>query len=232
MDEVRVLIVADDPLARSGLAALLAGQPECAVVGQVDRASDLDDQLAVYRPDVLLWDLGWDPSAGPSASLRAGPSDSVRAGPSDLAEVELADLSDVGDSQLPVVALVPDDTHAAGVWTAGVRGLLLRDAGTEALVAALLAVAQGLVVLDPGLAAAVLPSRDEPSESLVEELTPRELEVLQLLAEGLPNKTIAVRLGISEHTVKFHVNAVLGKLGAQSRTDAVVRATRLGLIIL
>jgi DNA-binding NarL/FixJ family response regulator len=58
------------------------------------------------------------------------------------------------------------------------------------------------------------------------------LEVLQLLAEGLPNKTIAYRLGISEHTVKFHVNAILGKLGAQSRTEAVVRATRLGLILL
>jgi DNA-binding NarL/FixJ family response regulator len=64
----------------------------------------------------------------------------------------------------------------------------------------------------------------------VEELTPRETEVLQLLADGLTNKAIAQRLGISDHTVKFHVNAVLGKLGAQSRTEAVVRATRLGLL--
>ncbi|MBI1880571.1 MAG: response regulator transcription factor, partial [Chloroflexi bacterium] len=63
-------------------------------------------------------------------------------------------------------------------------------------------------------------------------LTPRELEVLQLLAEGLPNKAIARRLDISDHTVKFHVNAILSKLSAQSRTDAVVRATRLGLILL
>jgi DNA-binding NarL/FixJ family response regulator len=66
----------------------------------------------------------------------------------------------------------------------------------------------------------------------VEELTSRELEVLRLMAEGLPNKTIALRLGISEHTVKFHVNAILGKLGVASRTEAVVRATRLGLILL
>jgi DNA-binding NarL/FixJ family response regulator len=63
-------------------------------------------------------------------------------------------------------------------------------------------------------------------------LTPREREVLQLLAEGLPNKTIASRLNISEHTVKFHVNAIMTKLGAQSRTDAVMRATRSGLILL
>ena len=65
-----------------------------------------------------------------------------------------------------------------------------------------------------------------------EALTPREQEVLQLLAEGLPNKTIADRLYISEHTVKFHVNAILSKLGAQSRTEAVVRATRLGILLL
>jgi DNA-binding NarL/FixJ family response regulator len=65
-----------------------------------------------------------------------------------------------------------------------------------------------------------------------EALTPREQEVLQLLAEGLPNKTIADSLHISEHTVKFHVNAILSKLGAQSRTEAVVRATRLGLLLL
>jgi len=95
-----------------------------------------------------------------------------------------------------------------------------------------MAAAHGLVVLDPSLVNPVLEARDPSSASLVEELTPRELEVLGLLAEGLPNKAIARRLGISDHTVKFHVNAVLGKLGAQSRTEAVVRATRLGLILL
>jgi DNA-binding NarL/FixJ family response regulator len=95
-----------------------------------------------------------------------------------------------------------------------------------------MAAAQGLVVLDPSLSNPALLARDPSSPSLVEELTPRELQVLELLAEGLPNKVIARRLGISDHTVKFHVNAVLGKLGAQSRTEAVVRATRLGLILL
>jgi two-component system nitrate/nitrite response regulator NarL len=94
------------------------------------------------------------------------------------------------------------------------------------------AAAGGLIVLDPALAGAVLSARETSPDRLVEELTPRELEVLQLLAEGLPNKAIGLRLEISEHTVKFHVNAILGKLGAQSRTEAVVRASRLGLIIL
>jgi len=99
------------------------------------------------------------------------------------------------------------------------------------LAAALHAVAAGLVALDPILAAAVriTPEIITPPG---EDLTPREFEVLQLLAEGLTNKAIALRLGISANTVKFHINAILQKLSAQSRTEAVVRASRLGLIIL
>ena len=89
-----------------------------------------------------------------------------------------------------------------------------------------------MVVLDSNLAAAVLPDKSEMPVPPVEELTPRELEVLGLLAEGLANKAIAYRLDISEHTVKFHVNSILSKLGAQSRTEAVIYATRLGLILL
>jgi two-component system nitrate/nitrite response regulator NarL len=130
------------------------------------------------------------------------------------------------------VALLPDEAQAPEVWASGVRGLLLRDAGAETLQAALQAIGQGLVVLDPSLALSPLPVLEPGLDSLVEELTPRETEVLQLLADGLTNKAIAQRLGISDHTVKFHVNAILGKLGAQSRTEAVVRATRLGLLLL
>ncbi|MGH2536960.1 MAG: response regulator transcription factor, partial [Candidatus Promineifilaceae bacterium] len=84
-------------------------------------------------------------------------------------------------------------------------------------------------IVEPEFLGALRPAAplEEPP---LEPLTPRELEVLGLLAEGLTNKAIALRLGISEHTVKFHLNAILSKLGAQSRTAAVVRATRLGLI--
>jgi DNA-binding NarL/FixJ family response regulator len=83
-------------------------------------------------------------------------------------------------------------------------------------------------VFDPAFALRVAPAR----ASLVEDLTPRETQVLQLIAEGKSNKTIARELDISEHTVKFHVNAILGKLNAASRTEAVVLATRLGLVML
>jgi two-component system nitrate/nitrite response regulator NarL len=96
--------------------------------------------------------------------------------------------------------------------------MLPRETDGPSLRAALIAVAHGLVVLNPEASASLLPAADQVPAQPTGELTPQELEVLQLLAEGLPNKGIAPQLSISEHTVKFHVNAIMGKLGAQSRT--------------
>lgn len=206
---MRVLVTAPDPLARAGLVALLGAQPIVEIVGQVAPDRELLVSRETYQPAVILWDLGWDPGA----------------------TVEL--LAELVDELPPIVALVADEEAAASVWASGVRGLLLRDAEGATLAAGLEAVAHGLLVVDRELAGSLtawLPPR--PVEALAEPLTPRELEVLQSLAEGLANKEIARRLEISEHTVKFHVNAILGKLGAQSRTEAVVRATRAGLIYL
>jgi DNA-binding NarL/FixJ family response regulator len=93
-------------------------------------------------------------------------------------------------------------------------------------------VVRGLIVCDSTLAAVFFPASHPGAAPLLDPLTPREIEVLQRVAEGLPNKVIADRLHISEHTVKFHLNSLMGKLGAQSRTEAVVRATRLGLLLL
>jgi DNA-binding NarL/FixJ family response regulator len=128
-----------------------------------------------------------------------------------------------------VLALVPDVDFASEALRVGARGILLRDIGVRRLAAAIQAVAAGLTVLESTFDLLRQPS---PSPELAEPLTPREIEVLQLLAEGLSNRLIGERLGISEHTAKFHVNAILGKLGAQGRTDAVMRAARLGLILL
>jgi two-component system nitrate/nitrite response regulator NarL len=130
----------------------------------------------------------------------------------------------------PVLALLADESAAPEALAAGATGLLFRDTAPDRLAAALAAVARGLTVLDEDLAAALLRARPEPD--LAEPLTPREVEVLQLLAQGLSNREIGSILGISEHTAKFHVTAILGKLGAQGRTDAVVRAARLGLLLL
>jgi two-component system nitrate/nitrite response regulator NarL len=209
MMPLRVLIIAGDPLARAGLAALLASEPQLTIVGQLAPGADFAAQMQIYQPDAMLWDLGWNPTAN------------------------LEMVSDLTESGRPLVALLADESSAAEVWTAGVRGLLLRAASGELLAAALMTIAHGLIVLDPGLAGALLRAPSiAGSESPAESLTPRELDVLRGLADGLSNKEIARTLGISEHTVKFHVNAILGKLGAQSRTEAVVRATRAGLILL
>jgi DNA-binding NarL/FixJ family response regulator len=205
-DDLRVLVVAQDPLARAGLATLLSDQQGCTLVGQVDGGADLVAGLEVYRPQVLVWDLGWEPAQA------------------------LERLTGLPEGSPPVVALLPDDAHVATAWAAGARGLVLRDADASSIAAAAIAVARGVVALDPRLAAGVLASRGRPPAMPASELTPRESQVLRLLAQGLPNKAIAGRLGISEHTVKFHVNAIFSKLGAQSRTEAVVQATRLGLV--
>jgi DNA-binding NarL/FixJ family response regulator len=116
---------------------------------------------------------------------------------------------------------------------AGARGYLLRDVSPEEMIAAVRAVGQGLTVLHPAAARALLrPSSVIPQSREAEVLSERETEVLQLLAQGLPSKSIAARLSISEHTVKFHVGSILGKLGAASRTEAVSLALRRGLISL
>lgn len=126
----------------------------------------------------------------------------------------------------PLLALVSSPEGAAHALREGATGVLDRATDGERLLTALRALLDGLAVLEPALLSASEPDAD------VEPLTPRERDVLNLLAEGLPNKAIAKRLGVSEHTVKFHLNAVLSKLGATSRTEAVTKAVRAGLLTL
>lgn len=130
----------------------------------------------------------------------------------------------------PTLALVRDEESAADALRAGALGVLLRGAEGERLLAGLRAVATGLGVFDPALLRSLLSVRAAPPDALL--FTPREGEVLALLAEGLSNKLIADRLKISDHTAKFHVNSILNKLGADTRTEAVVQAARRGLLML
>jgi DNA-binding NarL/FixJ family response regulator len=118
---------------------------------------------------------------------------------------------------------------------AGVRAILPSDLSPDQIFAGLEAAAAGLIVFHPAEVDAMFPAAEpisRPLAELVEPLTPRESEVLQMLASGLANKEIATRLAISEHTVKFHVASILGKLGATSRTEAVTLGIRRGLILL
>lgn len=210
MTPLRILIVAQDPLARAGLAAALASEPDVEVVGRLGPSDDLVTRAAAFDADVVVFDVGWEGGRG------------------DEGAEALSDLLDAGHT---VLAMVADAAQARQAWLAGANAILSRESATPTLVAGLRAAQAGLVVVDPDLSD-VLSSRSREAEPLIEDLTPRELEVLGLVADGLTNRAIAQRLGISENTVKFHLNAILGKLGAQSRTDAIVRATRLGIIAL
>jgi DNA-binding NarL/FixJ family response regulator len=129
------------------------------------------------------------------------------------------------------LVLVADERQAAQALAEGARGALPRDVSAERLVMAVSAVHEGLLVVDEAFSEA-LGIRSGPVARLAEPLTSRELEVLALLSEGLSNKGIASRLEISESTAKFHVAAILGKLGVGSRAEAIVQAARLGLVLL
>jgi DNA-binding NarL/FixJ family response regulator len=212
----KVLIVAADPLARAALASALNQTGTHALeVWSTSSANEVDRALERYRPDVVLWDLGLE---GQNAleSLRASL-------PHDVPVLTLVAPEASGSSSTATTAL-----------SLGASGVLRRDATSKQLAAGLSAVASGLLVIDHEQWPALRPGHStspsaNPTDPL-DALTAREREVLALLGEGLSNRTIAQRLQISEHTAKFHVNAILGKLGVQRRVEAVVRAARLGLI--
>ena len=211
---IRVFIVAASPLARAGLENLLAAR-EVEVVGSNATLETLAEQLSDAAPDVVLVGLSGEAFAPAMESLLA----------SGLA------------SDVNVMVLADGMTAAASTdaLRAGIRAALPADISREQLVAAVQAVASGLMVLHPSHASTGLPPGSTPSRALdefAESLTHRELEVLQMLAAGLSNKEIASRLNISEHTAKFHVASILGKLGAGSRTEAVSLGIRRGLVLL
>jgi DNA-binding NarL/FixJ family response regulator len=183
--------------------------------------------------------LGGDPLALGGLARLLEESDGWVVAPNleDQPDAVLVDFGDGEESEnlrslaprYPVLALASGPTRAREALASGARGVLLRRTSGPRLSLALDAVLEGLVVIDEDLAEEVLrpPQRALGSH---ETLTPRELEVLELLASGLSNKEIADRLGVSFHTVKFHVNAILGKLGASSRTEVVSLAARAGIL--
>lgn len=175
-------------------------------------------------------------------SVRAGLRAMLAASPGivlteDTPDVTVADLEEGATVDEwpsgPAVLLVASPAEFATTPISGdtPRAYLLKEATASELAAAVTAVAQGLVVFDPALAALVS-NRPHEQPLMLEGsvLSDRELEVLRLVAAGLPNKGVARELGISEHTVKFHVGTILGKLGAASRTEAVTVAVRGGIL--
>ena len=197
----RVLVVASSAIARAGLETLLRNMAAVELIGS---AADWNEYSG-DEPDVIVMD--WD-------------------GGVDELPQELPDLPP--SAALLVLADEPNQSWTAEALRSGVRAVLPRHSTPQQLVAAIEAVAAGLVVLQPADIDGLLVN---PRPAILSEpLTPREIEVLGLLAEGQSNKSIAYRMGISEHTVKFHVTSIMAKLNAGSRTEAVTLGIRQGLI--
>jgi two-component system, NarL family, response regulator YdfI len=210
---ITVLVAATTTAVRAGLAARLSAYKRLHVVVEAT-ALPLSDQLDTTQPDVVLADVG-----------------------SEAASAWLRDLA--GTRRPPAIVMLADDGRGAlagGTLRSGARAVLPRHASTEEIVAAIEAVAAGLVVLHPDTLDAFSPpaSRRDRSRGAIDHqpLTPREIEVLAMMAEGLGNKLIAARLAISEHTVKFHIASIFAKLNAGSRTEAVTIGLRRGAIMI
>lgn len=211
---IRVFIVAASPLIRAGLQSMLADN-RVDIAGSAANLESISGQLSDVEPDVVLVEAAAD---GHEELLNA------------LEDAEVT-------REYPVIVLSeqPKAAWLSRALRAGVRAVLPRDATPEQLRAALEAAAAGLVVVHPSELDTVLPATvgsPVAVDELLEPLTRREREVLQMLAGGLANKEIAARLAISDHTVKFHVASILGKLGASTRTEAVSAGIRRGLVLL
>ena len=209
---VGIAIFSTDPVLRRNLEQLPRDDPAVVIVGMVDQASSLRELDNRDGVDVLVADV---PTQELLAEYRAG---------RDL--IPLVVLLDGTDSENTVRAL-----------SAGAHAVLDRSASRNEIIAAIKAVSVGLVVVAPQLLARLFneaPFADELFKASAgrARLTRRELEVLAAMADGASNKAIARRLGISFHTAKFHVAAILAKLDADSRTEAVAKAAQLGLVML
>ena len=203
---IRVLVVDDHPVFRSGLAHLLTAQEDLHVAGIVGDGAQVGEAVRRHRPDVILMDLSMPGVDGIQATRDA-----------------LAACPDV-----KVIALTAfvDNARVLGVLDAGAIGYLLKDADARDLVAGVRAAAAGQSPMSSAAARALVGERRRAVEDV--HLTPREAEVLALLAEGLTNRRIAGRLGISEATVKAHISRILGAIGVQDRTQAAIWVHRHG----
>lgn len=211
MADIRVMVVSPNPLARAGLASLLGAVDGVKTVGSsgVEEAGSLAAQLL---PDVVLLDA-------------------ADGEPEDLDAIARLSSAQPG---LPIVALASDQSALQPALSFGASALLPASIDPQTLAAALQSSIQGLVSIPRQDLSSLLPQEERVEAAIrapVESLTHRELEVLQLMARGMTNRQIARRLEISEHTVKFHATAILGKLNARSRAEAVARAIGLGLIL-
>jgi DNA-binding NarL/FixJ family response regulator len=204
---IRVVVSARSSVVRAGLESVVRSSSSLQLAGALDWSMALanSDQ---FEADVLLLDAG------------------------DTAPDGFRVLADAVSERVVLLLDSSDSALVSAALRAGIRGVLSREPTPEEIESAVQAVNAGLVVITAGSLAEVLPDLRPAAEALAAPLSDRELEVLNLIAEGHSNKLIAHGLGISEHTVKTHVASIFQKLGAGSRTEAVSQAIRRGLVML
>jgi DNA-binding NarL/FixJ family response regulator len=210
-DTIGLLIVDDHPVVRDGLVAILSTQPDFEIAGEAasgETALTLFEQL---QPDVILLDLEMPGMDGVMVIKQ-------------LRQIQPA-------VKIVVFTAFDTDERILSALQAGAKGYLLKGAPRSELFKAIRVVHQGGSLLQPVVASRLLSQLSgTETAAATEELTPRESEVLELLAQGKPNKEIAAELVISERTVKFHISSILAKLGATNRTEAVTLALQQGLV--
>jgi DNA-binding NarL/FixJ family response regulator len=215
MTPVRVLLVDDDDLMRAGLAAMLSSDEAIEVVGEAPNGRAAVEQAIAHRPDIVLMDVRMPTLDGIAATR------------------ELLAVSP--DVKVLILTTFEQDDYVFGALSAGASGFLLKRARPEELIAAIHTVAAGDSLLSPSVTRTVIqrlarqPAPDGSARARLEELTPREREVLELIARGLTNGEIAAELVIEDSTVKTHVKHVLRKLRLRDRVQAVIYAYENGL---
>jgi DNA-binding NarL/FixJ family response regulator len=208
-ERTKVLIVEDHRVVAEGLAALINDQSDMHVVGNVGTVADCVSAAAELDPDVVLLDFRLPDGSGPDAAAAIR---SIR-------------------PAAKMIFLTREDTDAArfAAVQSGASAFLHKSRAAAEVVAAIRDVARGKMLITPRTIATLLAKR-RSIEAQLERLTPREKEVLRLMAEGYPSRSIAAELGISYTTIRTHIRSLGGKLAVHSKLEAIVKARELGLI--
>lgn len=215
-DAIRVLVVDDHALFRRGLVSVLTTEPDIAVVGEAGNGEEAICLAGETKPDVVLMDVMMPVATGPQACPR------IRA--------------TVPEARIIMLTMSEDEADLFDALKAGAHGYLLKEIGVTDIAGTIRAVVSGQPSINSTMATKLIGEFAElakqeptpPETPMIPELTPREVDVLRLLARSMNNRQIGERLFITENTVKNHVRSILEKLGVHSRTEAAVYAVRAG----
>jgi NarL family two-component system response regulator LiaR len=208
-DKIQLMIVDDHRVVRSGVKALIETEEGLEVIGEAADGREAVTKASGLEPDLVLMDLVMPEMDGVEATRRI--------------------TEERNDLEILILTSFSEEERIIQAIKAGASGYLIKDASPDELVSAIKDTYRGESTLDPKVAGTVLRSMQKEKDKPGEELTDREIEVLELIAEGLPNDDIANELYISERTVRSHVSNILGKLNLENRTQAALYAVRHGI---